>query len=314
MIGPRVLQVFDTKSGKITRSIPAHPSSILDVQLDSNYIYSCSIDRSIAIWDRTSGQLVNTLYGHLKAVYQIMLHDNLLISAGKDKTIRFWDPSVRDTPTMDQAFAPLDPTAPVRVTYGIGRDKSRLQPSHDTNIRAGSRGLQAVILAHEHSVRRFAVSDGALMSVSGDTQGCYWDLETHQLIRSFSVPEDAIALDLLRNDAVVSSAGMVHHFDMRTPCVNPVRERNDVGGRHIILDSCKMLLADNKGSMRIWDWNLFREVNVIRPAKHRCTFFYDHNTERLYTGGSDKFVKVFDFSTRPSDLPPSPPEKKCAIM
>lgn len=314
MIGPRILQVFDANTGAIRFSIPAHSTSVLDVQLDANYIYSCSIDRTISIWDRKTGELVSTLYGHLKAVYQIMRYENLLISAGKDKTIRFWDPSIRDAPEMDDAFAPVEAPPPVRVTYGQAKDRSRLQPSHDQNIRAGSRGLQSVILAHERSVRRFSVSDGTLISVSGDSQGCYWDLETNQLIRSFAIADNAIALDALHNDVVLSNGDLVQHYDIRTPGLVPVRECNDAGGRQITMDSCKMVLADNKGFVRVWDWNLFREVNSIRMAKHRCTFFYHLNSERLYTGGSDKLVKLYDFSTRPSDLSPTPPDKKCSVM
>jgi len=75
-----------------------------------------------------------------------------------------------------------------------------------------------------------------------------------------------------------------------------------------------MLFADSKGFVRIWDWNLFREVNHIRVSKHRSSFYYDMNEERLYTGGNDKFIKRFDFSTRPSSLVPHQPEKKCSLM
>lgn len=314
MIGPRILQVFDAHSGKIVRSIPAHPSSILDVKLDANYIYSCSNDRSIAIWDRNTGEHVSSLYGHLKSVYQIMLYDNILISAGKDKTIRFWDPKVRDNPDLENAFAPVEAPPPVRVTFGVGRDKVRLSPSGDQNIRAGSRGLQSVILAHEHSVRRFAASDGALMSIAGDSQGCHWDIETNQLIRSLTIVDEAVAVDMLHNDVVISNGLLSQHYDMRVPGTIPVRQCEEGGGREIFMDSCKMIMADHKGFVRVWDWGIFREVNSFRSAKHRCTFYYDHSSERLYTGGTDKFVKLYDFSTRPADLSPSPPEKKCAVM
>lgn len=315
MIGPRVLQLFDVSTGNIVKTIPAHPSSILDVQLDANYIYSCSIDRTIAMWDRTSGEHVASLYGHSKAIYQILLYDNLLISAGKDKTIRFWDPSQRENALTPPPFVAPPVPNPVTVTYGVEKDGiTALQPKDNANLTGGSRALKSVILAHEGSVRRFAVSDRALLSVSGDSQACYWDIETQTLIRPFAAIEDAVALDVLHSDAVIASANGVQHFDLRTSCAKPVRQSIDGYARHLQLDSCKLLMGDNKGLMHIWDWNVFREVYSFRAVKHRCSFHYDHSSEKLFVGGSDKFVKLYDFSTRPLDLSPSTQQKKCSIM
>lgn len=336
MIGSRLLQFFDVSTGENILSVPAHATAILDVQLDEKYVYSCSIDRSIALWDRNTGSRVTTLYGHLKAVYQIQLYENLIISAGKDRTIRFWDPSIRDENAAyvlphNQQNAP-----PVSLTIGTGLDKLPLKPTPETNLRAGSRGLQSVILAHAHSVRRFAVTDGEIFSVSGRGHGCLWDMETRSLVNSFEVLDDALSLAALHNDVVITSSDGLQHFDTRMSCLKPVRECKEgnsnggispsssssssptsslhCGGRQVSLDSVKMLFADSKGYLRIWDWNMFREVNHLRVAKHRCCYYYDVNEERLFTGGNDKFMKRFDFSTRPSSLLPPTPEKKCSVM
>jgi WD40 repeat protein len=314
MIGARLLQFFDVRTGDLLRSIPAHPSAILDIQMDDQYVYSASIDRSIGVWDKTTGQNVSTLYGHLKAIYQIQLYENILISAGKDRTIRFWDPKVKD----QEYVIPLGPNeigpAPVQLTYGVDTDGTTLKQSPDTNLRAGSRALKSVILAHSHSVRRFAASNGHLFSVSSCEQGCVWDIDTNMLIRQFKTVDDAITTTLLNNDLVVASSECIQHFDLRTSCNTPVRERKEAGGRHVTLDTCKLLLSDTKGFIRIWDWNLFRDVNSLRVAKHRSCYYYDPATEHLFTGGSDKIVKLFDFSTRPV-VPESPPsDRKCQVM
>jgi WD40 repeat protein len=312
MIGARLLQFFDVHSGQIIRSIPAHPSAILDIQMDEDFVYTCSIDRTVAIWNRTTGARESILYGHLKAVYQIQLYDNMLISAGKDKTIRFWDPRIKDD--LNAPPFPAHVEEPASVTYGVDKDGVTLKPAAGVNIKAGSKALKAVILAHDHSVRRFGAYDGSLVSVCGQNQGAYWDLETRTLVRQFEVMDDALTLALRENDVVIAGPDKVQHFDLRTPCIKPSRVCEDYGGRHLHLDSSKMLLSDSKGSIRVMDWNLFREVICHRVAKHRCCYFYDTQTERLYTGGSDKFVKLFDFSLRPNLTEIAPSEKKCLLM
>lgn len=317
MIGARLVQFFDPKTGASTRMIPAHPLTILDIQLDSQYVYTCSIDRSIAIWDRNTGARVSQLFGHQKAIYQIQRYENLLLSAGKDKTIRFWDPQIRDETEeilFGHAAAPVE-AEPIPLTMGVDLNGVPLRPPPGVNLRTGSRALRSVILAHEHSVRRFVACDGSLVSVSGSGQGCHWDIETRTLVRTLKILDDAIAAAAMDSDNfVIASNECVQHFDLRTPCTAPVRENKGSGCRTLTVDPAKMILADTKGFVRIWDWNLFREVNSLRAAKHRCCFYYDSNLERLYTGGSDKFVKMYDFSVRPASLEPLPPERKCSLM
>ncbi|KAL9650978.1 hypothetical protein ABK040_015081 [Willaertia magna] len=92
---------------------------------DSNYICSCSDDKTIKIWNVISGECLKNLIGHNHFVFAVAYspQNNLIASGGFDETVRLWD--VRSGKCLKTLPAHSDPITSIQFS----RDGSLLTTS-----------------------------------------------------------------------------------------------------------------------------------------------------------------------------------------
>lgn len=93
-----MLQVYETRSGKILESVPAHNYAIYDIAFhpDGGHFATASRDKTVKYWDYSSMQVLARLEGgdgksHVNSVNKLCWLDaETLLSAGDDRSIRVW--------------------------------------------------------------------------------------------------------------------------------------------------------------------------------------------------------------------------------
>ncbi len=91
------IQVYDKNTLSLINSLDGHDNLIWELEVDGNYIYSGSEDKTIKIWDKSSGTLVKTL-SQTNYVNNLRIDDNYIYSLDaktQDDTdrIRIWSKS-----------------------------------------------------------------------------------------------------------------------------------------------------------------------------------------------------------------------------
>ncbi|MBI3469250.1 MAG: protein kinase [Planctomycetes bacterium] len=93
--GERTLFVWETSSGKLVRSLAAHPGVAFGVAFspDGRRIASCGGDQAVKLWNAADGQLIAALTGHSQPVRGVAFNSDgsLLASCSLDGLVRIWD-------------------------------------------------------------------------------------------------------------------------------------------------------------------------------------------------------------------------------
>lgn len=86
-----------SENGKELYAFPAHKGAIYDLQMNEDYLFSCSRDKSIKVWDLNDLSHVQTIErpkhaSHTHSINSILILDkNTLASAGDDRRIILWN-------------------------------------------------------------------------------------------------------------------------------------------------------------------------------------------------------------------------------
>ena len=84
------LFVWNVQSWTVEKELVGHTGGVLDVQLNSSWIASCSKDTSIRIWKRSNRELHRLLQGHRGPVNAIKLWEDMVVSASGDSMAKLW--------------------------------------------------------------------------------------------------------------------------------------------------------------------------------------------------------------------------------
>lgn len=137
--------VWNLYKEEVVHNLIGHEGSIFNVQMseNTNYIVSCSDDRSIKLWDFKTGELLSTAWGHTARIWNLKFYseDNAVISVSEDLTSRTW------TITEDKQLIPNE-------TYQLhlGRHIWGLDVSKD--------GTHAATGGNDGRVRLFSIKPG----------------------------------------------------------------------------------------------------------------------------------------------------------
>jgi dipeptidyl aminopeptidase/acylaminoacyl peptidase len=87
--------VWELATGKILRSLPAHPAWVqgCDFSPDGSQLATACRDGGVRVFDLATGRELNRLLGHVGRVWSIVWEPaGTLLTAGADGTVRRWDP------------------------------------------------------------------------------------------------------------------------------------------------------------------------------------------------------------------------------
>lgn len=160
-----------------------HPSEVMALQFDEQYLISGTFDSTVNVWDIETGKLERKLTGHLKCVTALKFDSVKLITGSADKTVRVWN------------YQNGDCVCTFRGHEGdvlcLDFDQKLIASgSKDTNIKVWNFETKTcfTLRGHTdavHSVKIHSASN-TLYSSSEDATVRMWCLNTKQCIRVFS--------------------------------------------------------------------------------------------------------------------------------
>ncbi|MEG4500605.1 serine/threonine-protein kinase [Microcoleus sp. F10-C6] len=172
--------LWDLKTGRRMRTIPAHKAAVNAVAFssDGQTLASCSDDKTVRLWNVKTGHRLRTLSGHAGGVNAIALSRDgqTLASGSDDKTVRLWN---LDTGQVRRiitghggavnavAFSPNG-----RIVASASSDNTiRL-----SNVQDGKRAR--TFKGHSGWVRTIAFSPDSRSLIGGGGDIIVWDLKT----------------------------------------------------------------------------------------------------------------------------------------
>ncbi len=180
----KIVQLWDTTSGKKDRMLKGHTQRVVSVAfgLDGKRLASGSWDRSIRIWDPVTGEHLATLTGHADKVHGVAFSPDgqRLASASEDATLKIWDlNSGKELCTLTGHGRPV-------LGIAFSPDGQRIaSASQDKTVKVwdAASGRQTLdLVGHQSGVGVVAFSNDGKRLVSGDAEGTIklWSAVTGQ--------------------------------------------------------------------------------------------------------------------------------------
>ncbi|KAJ3090568.1 hypothetical protein HK102_003327 [Quaeritorhiza haematococci] len=169
-----------------TRILEGHTDGIMCMHYDESksLLATGSYDHTIRLWNLETNQCIRVLEGHTRCVRGVQFDDTKIVSASMDGTIRIWNLKTGDC---------------MRVLEGQNRqgivclhfdDRGLLASgSVDSNISVWNilTGKCFTLTGHTDWVNKVQILNRTqLLSCSDDTTVKMWDLQTRQLLKTFS--------------------------------------------------------------------------------------------------------------------------------
>ncbi|MEG5040387.1 MULTISPECIES: serine/threonine-protein kinase [unclassified Microcoleus] len=178
--GDKNVILWDLKTGRRMRTIPAHKASVNAIAFsrDGQTLASGSDDKTIRLWNVRTGSRLRTLSGHAGGVNAIAVSRDgkTLASGSQDKTVRLWNLGTGEVrriitghggPVTAVAFSPNG-----QIVASASTDKRIVL----SNVQDGKR--TRTFKGHSSSVRTIAFSPDSRTLISGGGDIIVWDLKT----------------------------------------------------------------------------------------------------------------------------------------
>mgnify|MGYP000541796303 FL=1 len=200
------LILWDLKTGRRVRTIPAHKAAVNSIAFsnDGQTIASGSDDKTVRLWNVTTGSRLLTLIGHAGAINAIALSRDgqTLASGGEDKTVRLWNLGTGEVRRIITGHAgPVNAVAfsPNGQVVATASSDNTIRLS---NVQDGKR--TRTFKGHSSWVRTIAFSPDSRTLISGGGDIIVWDLKTgkerstlsghSQFVNSVAVSRDSKTL------------------------------------------------------------------------------------------------------------------------
>lgn len=200
------LILWDLKTGRRVRTIPAHKAAVNSIAFsnDGQTIASGSDDKTVRLWNVTTGSRLLTLIGHAGAINAIALSRDgqTLASGGEDKTVRLWNLGTGEVRRIITGHAgPVNAVAfsPNGQVVATASSDNTIRLS---NVQDGKR--TRTFKGHSSWVRTIAFSPDSRTLISGGGDIMVWDLKTgkerstlsghSQFVNSVAVSRDSKTL------------------------------------------------------------------------------------------------------------------------
>lgn len=160
-----------------------HPSEVMALQFDEQYLITGTFDGTVNVWDIETGKLERKLVGHLKCVTALKFDGTKLITGSSDRTVRVWNYRTGDCVCTFRGHEGdvLCLDSDQKLIASGSKDNSVKVWNFETKTCFTLRGHGDAI----HSVKIHSASN-TLYTSSEDATIRMWDLNTKKCIKVFS--------------------------------------------------------------------------------------------------------------------------------
>lgn len=285
------INVFDTKTGALRRTLDGHEGGVWALQYDGSLLVSGSTDRSVRVWDIETGRCLQIFQGHTSTVRclvilkpsvigekpdgtpLIMPKQPLIITGSRDSSLRVWKlPQIGEPSVFQTGPNPNDMDNPyfIRVLNG-----------------------------HHHSVRAIAAHGDTLVSGSYDHTVRVWRISTGEVIHRLAGHSQkvySVVLDNQRNRCISGSMdNLVKVWSLETgQCLFNLEGHSSLVGL-LDLSHDRLVSAAADSTLRIWDPETGQCKSTLSAHTGAITCF-QHDAYKVISG-SDRTLKMWNVKT-----------------
>jgi len=277
--GDATVRLWDARSGKLRRILPARPPDTpitsLAFSADGEFEAMGSVDGSVRVWSARDGSFRYDLRGHEGPVLALgFTRDHAwLLSGSADRTMRVWDMAHGTVSAFQPYFNRTDLIGALacgsgdEVATAVGRWGGA---SAENSIKIYKTHFDRVVRelkGHAACVRTLASGPGTdlLASASEDGVVKLWDEKKGECLQTSSadVPTEALAFSPdSRTLAAGMADGTVRVLDV--PSLAAARQwtahRRPVRELALSADGRWLATASADGTVAVWEWATGREV------------------------------------------------------
>ena len=85
------MHVSSALTGKTQLTLAGHTGKVRAIQINKDFVFSGSWDKTVRVWDVNTGECVHVLRGHTGPVLCLHVHGGIVVSGSQDTTLRLWD-------------------------------------------------------------------------------------------------------------------------------------------------------------------------------------------------------------------------------
>lgn len=204
-------RVYETKSGKLVRTITGHRDGLYAVAISPNakLLATGSYDKTAAIWNLQTGEQLHFLQGHNGPIFaaDFRADSKVLATCSGDSTVKLWNVATGDRlDTLNEAAKELytiafHPNGELLTAGGVGQVIHQWRISDEA--KEGTNPLVVSRFAHQGALLRLAYSGRGdlLLSSSEDRAVKIWSGDTLTLLRSIANQSDWVTGLAVSTDA-----------------------------------------------------------------------------------------------------------------
>ncbi|KAK3331778.1 WD40-repeat-containing domain protein [Cercophora scortea] len=175
---------YNWKYGRCSiMTLKGHTNGVTCLQLDDHILATGSYDCTIKIWNIETGEEIRTLRGHTRGIRALQFDDSKLISASLDNTIKIWNWHTGECISTLQGHTD--------GVISVHFDNQLLASgSCDKSVKIFDFNSKEAFCLKGHTdwvnCTRLDINSRTVMSASDDTTIRLWDLDTKEVIRTYT--------------------------------------------------------------------------------------------------------------------------------
>ncbi len=278
----KIIKIWAIDSGELLNTLEAHTGGVYALSIWKDKLVSGSSDKTIRIWDINSGKLLTSILAHTNQIYSLFCENDILVSSSIDKTIKVWNLS--DKKIIGQ----------INLEYGSWTNFIYKENIYcglsDGSLRIFNlKNMNMVMSCKEHNsaITALKIEDNKIYTVSKDRTIKIWDLESLNILESFTV--NSVIWTVFKEYEYLFLGGddkYLKVLDIENKKISQnILSHNDWISQVI---SCKqrIISADGQGFLKFWSKNPVNtceniDLNIDSLDKSPFETDEEYNVRRL---------------------------------